>query len=58
MKNNHMHNVLAIFVFFAICAIAAHLYTKARRIIKNIQRNKCKYGNVKAGDCISPRSQK
>lgn len=49
MEPNHMHNVIAFFVFFAVCFLLAFI-TKPPK--------SSKYGNVKAGDCISPRSQK
>lgn len=37
----HMHNVIAFLVFFAICGLAAHIAKPAK---------KSKYGNIKAGD--------
>lgn len=53
MEPNHMHSVIALFVFFAV----AGLFAWATKEIGRAKRNKSKYGNVKAGDCITPRDE-
>jgi hypothetical protein len=46
MEHNHIHNVIAFFVFFAVCALFAYI-TKPKK--------KYMYGNAKAGDCLKPK---
>ncbi len=66
MENNHMHNVIAFFVFFIVCGLSAFLikfltkpdhFFDVDEINKADKKHKCKYGNVKVGDCITPRDE-
>lgn len=58
MDNNHMHNIIALFSFFACCWLLMEAYGFGASMIKRIALKKCKYGSVKAGDIITPKENK
>lgn len=55
MEPNHMHNVLAFFAFFILCALGTHAIILIDRSKKRTAKlYRIKPSNCKAGDCITP----
>ncbi len=55
MENNHMHSVIAFLVSFVFAGFFTFICVEIKR---KVNRKKCKYGNVKVGDVITPKEIK
>ncbi len=58
MEQNHMHNVISLFVFFILAGLFTFLCVQLKNLCNKVNRNKCKYGNLKVGDVITPKEIK